>query len=267
MSLVLAQNLVLSEAETGENRPLIGWRNIVTTANIVADTTASGFPASNLANSATFLGWKANDTTAQYLTITPGSADDIDYVGVTTHNLASAGIAVSIEGDDGSGYVELVAPVIPATDGPLLFRFTAGSFVGLRIKLASGDAAASIATVYAGKLLVLQYKAWQGFTPPPLGRTASVTNGRSESGQFLGRIVTGRQVVSKVPLSLLDPDWYRANLDPFLESGRDDPFFFAWRPDDYPDEVGYCWLTNDPQPQAESPHSLYALTLEMAGVV
>jgi hypothetical protein len=267
MSLVISDNLVLSAIESGANRPLIGWRNIVTASNIAADTADSNNPASNLANPATFLGWEANDTTAQYLTITPGSADDIDYVGIATHNLSTAQIAVSIEGDDGSGYAELVAPVIPANDGPLLFRFTAQSLSGLRVKLASGDAAASIAVVYAGKLLVLSRKLYQGFTPIPFGRTSKVTNGRSESGQFLGRIVTGRSVASKVPLSLLDPDWYRANLDPFLDAGKDLPFFFAWRPDDYPAEVGYCWLTNDPQPQAESPHSLYAVTLEMAGVV
>src|SRR6185312_15874775 len=110
--------------ESGANRPLLGWRNIVTTGNIAADTADANNPVSNLANPATYLGWLAADTTEQYLTITPGSADDIDYVGIATHNLSTAQIAVSIEGDDGSGYVELVAPVIPANDGPLLFRFT-----------------------------------------------------------------------------------------------------------------------------------------------
>jgi hypothetical protein len=45
------------------------------------------------------------------------------------------------------------------------------------------------------------------------------------------------------------------------------PFFFAWRPDAYPYEVGYCWLTNDPQPSNALPNGMMSVSLEMAGVV
>jgi hypothetical protein len=268
MSLVVSQNLVLSAVEIGTDRPLVGWRNIVTASNIAADTADSNNPASNLANPATFLGWLAADTTEQYVTITPGTADAIDYVGIATHNLSTAQIAVSIEGDGGSGYAELVAPAIPANDGPLLFRFTAQALTGLRIKLASGDAAASIAVVYAGKLLVMQHKMYQGFPSPSDAEESSVTNGRSQSGNFLGSIVTGRKVALKLPFSLYTPDWERANFRPWLQSGRNDPFFFVWRPDTYPDEVGYLWLSGaTPKPQPQSPHSLLSWTMDVEGVV
>jgi hypothetical protein len=270
MTIIISQSLALAQAAAlSANLPLIGWRNVVTTSNIAADSSADGFPVSNLANPATHLKWKADHDGEQYVTITTGSADDFDYIGIAKPNFSAAGIAVSVEGDDGSGFDELTAPAIPADDGPLMFRFTAAPFTGLRIRMqqGQGSVAPQMAVVYAGKTLVLPRKLYQGLTPPTFGRTAKATNGRSESGNFLGRIVTQESIKTKVPLTLIDPAYYRTNIDPFLKSGRSLPFFFAWRPGDYPAETAYAWLTNDPAPTNESPHSLTALSLEMSGVV
>jgi hypothetical protein len=48
---------------------------------------------------------------------------------------------------------------------------------------------------------------------------------------------------------------------------KQNPFFIAWRPQTYPDEVGYCHMTNDPAPINEAPHGLVAMSLEMTGIV
>jgi len=42
--------------------------------------------------------------------------------------------------------------------------------------------------------------------------------------------------------------WYKANFDPFVEKARVYPFFFAWRPEGYPDSVGYVWTNKDIAP-------------------
>ena len=45
------------------------------------------------------------------------------------------------------------------------------------------------------------------------------------------------------------PDsWYRDNIDPMLTAQPRRPFFFAWDPQNFPREVGYAWLTNNPVP-------------------
>lgn len=271
MAVIVSNNFVLTESDPTltPDHPVIGYRNIVTTGNLVADTADVNYPATNLANPATNLKWKAATAAVQYLTITPGNSNLIDYVAIARHNLGSAAIAVSIEGNPGAGYVGLVAPVVLGGDGPALFRFTPQALaLGVRIKLAAAAGAlASIGVVYAGRLLVLQRRIYVGHTPMPMARVSKITNGMSESGDFLGRIELSRSVQSTVPLSQLDPAWYRANFDPFVAVGKSTPFFFAWRPQSYPAEVGYGWLNNDPMPVPTAPSNLNALSLTVNGVV
>jgi hypothetical protein len=268
MSIIISQNLVLS-ADDGLtlDHPIVGWQNIATPANLVATSEEVNYPASNLANPATHVRWRASSTDAQYITVTTGSADAIDYVAIVRHNLATAGVETSIEANYGVGYNVLLAPVFLANNGPTLFRFISGPCVSIRLKLSDGDIPAEIAAIYVGKLLVLPRKLYQGLTPPPHARVSKVTNGVSEAGDFLGRIETQRRIETKIPLSLIDPTYYRDHIDEFLAVSKTTPFFFGWRPQTYPDEIGYCSMTNDPQPINQSPHGLIAMDFEMTGVV
>jgi uncharacterized protein YfaP (DUF2135 family) len=65
MSLVISSSLVLADEADGLSldHPLIGWHNVVTSATISADTEDANYPASNLANPATHLEWRAEDDT------------------------------------------------------------------------------------------------------------------------------------------------------------------------------------------------------------
>ncbi len=42
--------------------------------------------------------------------------------------------------------------------------------------------------------------------------------------------------------------WYRDWFDPFVEAARRYPFFIAWNPLRFPDEVLYGWCNEDIQP-------------------
>lgn len=273
--LVISSNLVLLAASpTGLpggltlDHPVIGWHNVVTSSTIVADTAEANYPASNLANPATHLEWRAEDDSEQYLTITTNEVDPIDYVAVARHNFGSEQIPVSIEGFISGVWTEIVEEVLLSDDSPVLFRFEAQSLSTVRIRMQAGDNAARAAVVYCGTLLVLERKIYVGHTPLPHGRKSNIANGRSETGNFLGRIIMGSWRESTVPLSLISPDWYRANMDPFLEDpARDLPFFFAWRPQTYPREIGYAFLTDDPVPAPVGPSNLIAFDLKVSGVV
>jgi hypothetical protein len=269
VSLVISRDIVLTTPIVVDgNLPLIGWHNVVTAAGISAGTANAAYPASNLANPQTFSRWQAGDTTEQYLTLSALTPTDLDYLGIAAHNLASAGISVSIDGKLGEGdWFELVQEVQLPNDGPAMFRWETQSLSAVRLHLRSGDAAARIAVAYLGKLLVMERKIWQGQTPPNLGRMSRAISGKAESGQFLGRSVLSEWVEIKVPLSLLDPAWFRENMVPFFTAARNVPFFFAWRPQDYPFEVGYLWFNSDPVPTNESPTGLIATTLDLRGVV
>lgn len=270
MSLVISRNFVLTDS-TPEfpvtlDHPVIGWRSVVTSANIVADHADAYYPASNLANPATHEEWRSDDDGVQFLTVTTGTVDEIDYVGIARHNFGSEQIPVRIE--DGSGNV-LVEEVMLADDGPVLFRFTAQSLATVKIRMdASNGQLPRTAVVYVGKLLVLERKIYVGHTPLTQARRRNVQNGYSETGNFLGRIVLGAWRETVIPLSLLSPGWYRDHGgDEFLAAAAETPFFFGWRPESYPYEIGYCWLTEDPMPVPVSPSNRIAFDLKVRGIV
>jgi hypothetical protein len=274
MGLVVTQNPILTtggEIGLTPDHPIIGWHNIVTPTNISAQFTSPGFPASNMGNPATHLTWKSSTTTPpdyQAVQITTGTVEPLDYVAFARHNLASAAASVSIGYFDASILFHQLCPeTILADDGPALFRFPAQSLTNIAIMIIHPVIAPQISVVYAGKLLVLPRKIYQGLAPINYARVAKVTNGRSEAGQFLGRIVMQEFVKNTIPLSLIDPLYFRNYIADFLVFSKANPFFFAWRPQTYPQEIGYCHMTNDPLPLNEAPHGLVAMQMEMTGVI
>lgn len=268
--IVITSSLVLNPVETGPDHPLIGWNNLVTAANIAADSSAANYPASNLANPATYREWRANTAVECHLTVTTDGVTPIDYVALAKHNLGSALIAVSVEGFISGGWTELCSPVILPDDTPSLWRFSPQALpqIRWRFQASSISVIPRAAVAYVGKLLVMEKRIYVGHTPFPHARKDTFSNGVSESGQFLGRIQLGSTRETTAPFRLLSPAWYRANMDAFLANGKGAPFFFAWRPATYPREVGYGWLLNDPMqaPQDSSDGNLIAIELQMGGI-
>lgn len=273
--IIISDDLVLGlTEETDANAPLIGWDNLVTISNVTASSEDADFPVTNIANAITTLiaRWQATTTAAQTIDIEVASVEEIDYVAIARHNLGSGQIPVTIEGQDGSGsptWFELVQETLLPNDAPAIFRFTPQSLTHVRISMGAGGSGgdpAQIAVVYTGKLLPIQRRIYVGHTPINYGRSSKVVSGKSENGEFLGRIVISEQVATTVELQNLTPAWYRSVLDPFIQGSKETPFFFAWRPGDYPNEVGFAWMTNDPQPKNQRPNGMMNIDLQMTGI-
>ncbi|PPQ17970.1 hypothetical protein CV770_18560 [Bradyrhizobium sp. AC87j1] len=270
MSLVISQNFVLTDA-TPEfpvtlDHPVIGWHNVVTPSGVIANSADPAFPAANLANPATHLDWRADASGLQYVNVTTGYIDKLDYVGIAGHNFGSEQIPFSILDSLGNTLVE---EVLLRDDSPVMFRFRAQSLAGLTLVLnAINGQLPRAAVLYVGKLLVLERKIYVGHTPLTQARRHNVQNGRSESGKFLGRIVLGAWRETVIPLSLLSPAWYRDHGgDEFLAVAAETPFFFGWRPESYPYEIGYCWTIEDPMPVPTGPSNRIAFDLKVGGIV
>lgn len=270
MSIIFSPNLIALSppAAPDLDAPIFGYENFITAAGITADTEAALYPATNLANVSTASFWRANDTTAQTLEFTINPAQQIDYVAIARHNFSTAGISVEIDLQEGSGdpWVEAIAANIPGDNSALIYRFPEQAAFGVRINLGSGSAAAEAAVVYVGKLLVSQRRIYVGHRPITLNRRIEVVNGQSESGNYLGRIVTGSNLTTSVSLSHLTPAWYRSDFDPFVLAAQTVPFFFGWKPLSYPEECAFSWLTNNPEPSNMLPNGMMQVDLEMAGV-
>lgn len=246
--------------------PIIGWHNLVTAGVVSATSEDADHPASNLASPSTAETWLAASAAAQTVTVTISDPNPIDYVALARHNLGSEGIGVTLEGEAASVWSEL-GTANPSDDRPMLFRFTPAVLTGVRLVLGAATTnPATIAVVYAGKLLEMPHGVEPGYTPLPYSRKSRITNGQSETGQFLGRIVTGAELGSAAAWRGLDPDWYRTDMAPFVEASDQRPFFFSWRPESRPLEVGYAWLSQTPSPTIEKNDELLAIQLDMGAI-
>lgn len=263
MPLVLSPSLIVTPpVGLDAHLPIILWQNLVTTSNLAADHEDANFPAARLANPNTNELYVSDDTGDQDIIITLSGTDPVDAVGIARHNFGTAQITVSIEVDEGAGYTE-VASLLPGDDSPILFVFDEVNPVAVKIHLVVGSTAPQAAVVYVGDTLQMEWGVKAGHTPINYGRMRDIITGRSEAGDYLGRTQSGGFLKSRADWGNLDPDFYRDEVDPFLADGG--PFFFAWAPEAYPEEVGYCWYTNDPVPvPALAGH--VDLTLELEGI-
>lgn len=277
MSVVISSSYVLTDSVSGggiinENNPVIGYENLVTVTSLSTTSEVDDFPVTNLANPATNLKWKADAAEEVYITVLVDRVDPIDYLAIAKHNLGSGLIPVSVEGlaeeedDPMTDWFELTTDVLLPNDGPTLFRFELQSLYSIRIRMQAADVIPEIGVMYVGKLLVLQRRMYVGHSPITLNKVAKITNARSEDGNFLGRIVLNTMNQSGVSLQNLTPDWYRTYFDPFVDAAKEYPFFFAWRPGDYPMEVGYCWMTDDPTPENQRSNGMMQVNFKLNGV-
>ena len=277
--IVISRNLVVSptEAALPPGTPWIGWQNIVTATNVSSVTSADAqHPISLVANPFTHLQWISGVNTGdEYITIGPLTlTDPIDYVGVARHNFGTTRSIISIEGipDPGASpqWVELVQGQILPNDSPVIFRFTPQILTGVRLRIQPGASNVHrAAVVYVGKLLLMErgVKIDVDHVPLPYGRKAKIATGFSESGNYMGRIVTQESRESKANFAHITPTWYRAKLDPFIAASKQQPFFWAWNPSEYPLETGYCWMVNEPVPATSPVTRRVSIDLEMRGVI
>lgn len=266
--IVISSALALSAAyQLDAALPVIGWHNLATVTSLTADSEHANYPVGNLANTNTTLRWQSESTGDQYITVTLSTEEAVDYLAVARHNFGSTGIVLSVEGLSGeeeAEWEELVSETMPADDAPILFRFEASYLTAIRLKLQPDEVEPRAAVMYVGSLLVCQRGTQPGHTPLPYGKRRTIINNRSEDGEYLGTIQTGEGLESTVQFNYFDPAWYRENFQPFLDEAP--PFFFAWHPQTYPDEVGFAWLREDAVPVPSHLAGYINVTLQMDGL-
>lgn len=233
------------------NFPRIGWTNKVTLANVSADHELSAYPATNLANPNTSLRWESDSLAEQVVTVS-GLDGEVDYIGIARHNFGSGGMSISVEAitaESDPAFVEVLPVVLPADDGALLLQIEPGFYTSIKLRIVPDTVAPTMAVLYVGKLLSVMRGLQPDFTPLRDSGAIELVNGRSERGEHLGSIITGAELSTAAQISVLDPEWYYANMASFVRAAnRGLPFFFAWNPLEYPDDVSFCWFSANVRP-------------------
>ena len=272
---MLIEGSALSVSPSGT--PRILWDSAVTFSGITASVSATGYPASNLANPATNQEWRAGEpdspAVAVEITMTM-TAGTRSAVGIAGHNFGTTGTSVEVGyySTSPSVWNSLAGPQTPDDDEPILFHFTAQSLSSIVIKLGVGTEPSRAASVYAGNMLVMErgVDVGEDFAVPRFARKTEYAAPRSERGDYLGRIVTS-QWIDDITHNYkhLTPDFFRDYIDPFIQGAQEDaPFFYAMKAEDGVNwDVAYLWLTDDPVPLKSPVTERYAVALKMGGVV
>jgi hypothetical protein len=139
------------------------------------------------------------------------------------------------------------ADILPANDAPIMFLDTQTSARYLRIRIAGVSATMpKMAVAYAGVALAMSEELeGRGFMPSTLSRQTVLKKSMSRGGNFLGQGVRRNGVTTNPSFKLLESSWYRANFDPFVKNARRYPYFLAWCPQDFPQDVGFLWTEKD----------------------
>lgn len=277
--LYISSEVVLADV-AGDLRPdgpLVGYRTLLTVSNVSADEEAAGFPASNLANPSTAEKWKGTTDDPQFITVHLGSPQACDYIGIARHNLGTIGCTIQIQASvDGDTWEDLGDDFIPGDDAPIMVRFEDSNGPYFRLSLTPGSGVPEMAVLYLGKLLVLQRNIYVGHSPITYNYTNTVSVGLSESGEFLGGVARRANPSTDVKQANLTAAWFRAYMAPFFKQcvgnaadRQRTPFFFAWRPTSFPDEVAFGWFPEGSAPSASNarPNGMMDANFSIQGIL
>lgn len=247
------------------NLPRICWINYVTTTNISATSQTDLNPVSNMANPSTAFAWQAQDATEQQIEIEIGNIE-VDYLGIARHNLeGSAEVKIELLSD--GVYFTIFDWANVDSRQSLLFLFNTAAPDAVRFSIRNSVSTPRIAVMYCGISTTLQRSIYVGHTPITMGRNKTEIGGISQSGQYLGSNVTAEYYSTSASLENLTPEWYRQNLDPFINRSQPTPFFWTWRPDKYPEETAFCWLADTARPANQRANGMMQVSLSMEGII
>lgn len=275
--IYISNALYLAAITTLGKRPILGWQSIVTLANLNATSEDAERPIENAWNPDTSQYWQASTDGTIHITIDNPNQDPVDYLGIARHNFGGAAVGFTLEeSDNGIDWTDVFTEQFVDDNRAIVHYFDEISALHFRLKMVSDGTNPRIAHIKLGQALILPRPIYVGHSPSTLSpRARRIVNG-SETGQYLGQIVTRRWHESSCKQENLDPAWVRNNLFDFIQHTQnslpDDgsaqgTFFWAWRPADYPREIIYAWTEDTIEPSNQRPNGFMEFSFKMQGVL
>lgn len=243
------------------NKQLIGWTSYYPVNQVSSADTAAGYSAASVWSADTYTRWKSlpagGAATERVLRFNiPAGSAPVDYIGIAGHNFSDIGAAYQLFSSvDNVNWEPVHDARTPADNKAIIEFFDAVSVpqYELRITIPTGQSGASIAHIKLGGITQLQRPSWQGVVPAGMDKRVEKIGSKSYSGQHLGSVLVSRGSSFSIEQKNNTVDFVRSkNLQDFFKHARDliklsagptETFFYAWRPDDHPDEVQYCGAT------------------------
>lgn len=258
------------------NHPIIGWHSVLGVGNFTADSELPTRPALNMWNPDTSSVWQSEIITEQFVLLTNTGNVACDYIGIAKHNFGTARISYQLQKSvDGTTWVDVTTLRLPANDAAILHYFDSSTVGFWRLRLVPLATAPVIAHIKLGIALVLQRRIYVGHKPATLTPYVKRVSLNSQSGQYLGDIITQRWHKTDVKQENNTADFIREKIVPFIDhityarvgASALGAFFFAWRPTDYPLEVVYGWTDDTIHPDNQRSNGMMGFEFSMQAVV
>ena len=249
------------------NEAIIGYETVATISNISATTQGAGFPATNLVSQLTTHLWQPTALPAT-VTVNIGSATTVEYMGIAAHDLATQECNIEFYYWTGSVWTSITTKT--PIDNKAIMITTSQSATQYKAVItrnsgATATAMPAIGVFMLGETLTMQRRLYGGHTPVTLARNTKKVVNETEGGQFAGNSIVSEGVSTDYEWKNLTAAWVRSTFDPFIVNSRAKPFFIMWRPDDYPNEVGFVWTTADIKPVNMGVRDLMSVSMSVKG--
>lgn len=234
-------------------------------STVSASTEATGQPKENATDGLDWDYWSPTSLPA-WIKVDAGESKTVTYMAVAAHDLATQGVTVTPQySTDDSSWSDAATGTVPNDDGPLMFLFSTTEARYWRLHL-SGGSVPKVGVVQVGRALAFQRALYQGHSPITLSRQTDIRPNRAEGGARLGRSIIRRGNATQFSVDNLTAAWVRSDLDPFIKDARTRAFFLAWKPNTYPDEIGWVWVNEDIVPENTGPRDLMSVSFNVVGV-
>ena len=187
---------------------------------------------------------------------------------IGSHNLGTNSYSVGVQYDTttSGSFVAFKSGQSPSKDTAIMFhRLSTVSVRRLKV-LCSGSGSSFIGSIYAGVAMQMQRPFFAGHTPINLSAVTDYYSSRTESGNFIGREIRSREFSTSASWNNIGDTWYRAYFQPFVESAKILPFYFAWNLDQHPTDVGYCMTSADISPSYSGTRDLFSVSFDLVGL-
>lgn len=269
----ISSHLYITSQTVEYGNPIIGYQSILTIDNVTADSDPDATPVVNLVNEQTHQYWESESLDEQFIYFENTGLDPIDYIGIARHNLGSGNIAYQLQASDGNSpesWTDITSLFNAADDKAIIHFFNEVEYPTFRLRLIPYAGSPSfeprIAHIKLGQALVLPQTIYVGHSPVTLNRRTDIITNTSENGQFLGRVQKRQYLETSVDMTHITPSFYRDSIDPFVEHAITGAFFFAWRPVQYPTEVGFGWTGGDISPSNQMSNGMMQFSFNMKAV-
>ncbi len=223
--------------------PIIGYANVFNDGNITVTHVNSNFPKENAIDWLTYSQYGIDATGTFYYKVHLGYADNVDYLGIASHNLGSKGATVTLQYYDGTAWSDLHTAIAPTNDNVIFIKFTNVSDEDYRLEIVAPITGVRIGMLAAGSRLAMQRNMRVGWAPQLFNNFDTRSN-FSENNTLLGRSVITRLEDVMLEFPNLTEAWVRANWSAFVAHAKSKPFFFMWDSENNAGEVGLFFTKN-----------------------